>query len=617
MSVLIESGQAKGEHSLQADGEGFFSGSVESASAGDRYRFRLGEESILPDPSSRFQPDGPHGSSQLIDPSLFQWTDADWKGVSLPGQVIYEIHIGTFTREGTWSAATRELIHLVELGITVVEVMPVAEFPGQFGWGYDGVQLFAPTRLYGTPDDFRKFVETAHRLGLGVILDVVYNHFGPDGNVLIEFAPHYFSDRHKTDWGKPFNFDGPDSAQVREFFLANASYWIEEYHIDGLRLDATQAIQDDSQEHILKAIGECVREAARGRATIVIHENESQDSHMIRSDELGGLGLDGAWNDDFHHSAMVALTGRNEAYYSDHRGRPQEFISSAKYGYLFQGQRYSWQESRRGTPGFDLDPWQFIIFLQNHDQIPNSGRGVRCHQLTSPGRFRALTALLLLNPCTPFLFQGQEFASSAPFFYFADHKPDLAEQVKHGRATFLRQFRRLDHSGLANEIPDPANPLTFSLCKLDFNERHTHSETYRLHKDLIALRKSDPVFQSQRRRAIDGAVLGERAFVLRFFTPDRTDRLLLINLGCDLHLDKTPEPLLAPPPGYGWDVLWSSEDRAYGGEGTAPVETLDGWRLMGEAAIVLAPVPRPGPGPTESAELIATRRRLERTKLGE
>ena len=539
--------------------------------------------------------------------------------MSLPGQVIYEMHIGTFTQEGTWAAAIRELTNLAELGVTVIEVMPVAEFPGRFGWGYDGVYLFAPTRLYGTPDDFRLFVDTAHAAGLGVILDVVYNHFGPDGNVLMEFSPAYFTDRHKNDWGKPLNFDGPDAGPVREFFVENAAYWIQEFHLDGLRLDATHAIQDESGEHILKAIGRRVREVATGRATIVTHENESQDSNMIRPTEGGGIGLDGAWNDDFHHSAMVALTGRNEAYYSDHRGKPQEFISSAKYGYLFQGQRYSWQEKRRGTLGFDLEPWRSVNFLQNHDQVANSGNGKRCHTLTSPGRFRALTTLLLLSPQTPLLFQGQEFAASTPFFYFADHGPDLASEVKRGRAEFLTQFRRLDHSGLADEIPDPADPTTFERCILDFNDRQTHAGVYRLHQDLIALRKFDPAFQQQRPRSVDGAVLGEQAFALRFFAADGADRLLLVNLGCDLHLDQAPEPLLAPPAGHGWDILFSSEDRSYGGDGTPAIETADGWHVMGEAAIVLSPVARYAGAAQLAAiaELMEERKRRERTKLGE
>lgn len=615
VSVVMESGSAKGEYPLEADRDGFFQGKVLKAAARDRYRFRLGGDAAFPDPASRFQPEGPHGPSELVDPFAFRWSDSGWKGVSLPGQVLYEIHVGTFTPEGTWAAATRELSNLAELGVTAIEVMPVSEYPGDFGWGYDGVNLFAPSHLYGTPDDFRRFVDTAHGTGLGVILDVVYNHFGPDGNMLSQFSPAYFNGDRKNEWGKPINFDGPDSGPVREYFLENAAYWIEEFHLDGMRLDATQAIHDGSKEHILKLLRERVREAAGGRETIVIHENEAQDSNMIRTVERGGLGLDGAWNDDFHHSATVALTGRNEAYYSDHFGRPQEFISSAKYGYLFQGQRYSWEEKRRGTTGFDLEPWRFVNFLQNHDQIPNSGRGLRCHQMTSPGRHRAMTTLLLLGPGTPLLFQGQEFAASTPFLYFADHKPELARLVKKGRAEFLRQFRRLDHPGLADEILDPEDRATFEQCKLDFRERETHMAIYQLHKDLLKLRKSDPAFREQRRGGVDGAVLGEQAFVLRFFAGRQTDRLLIVNFGRDLYLDEAPEPLLAPPRGFGWDILFSSEHHTYGGEGTPPVETVDGWRLMGESAVVLEPVPQTDP--TGTVELIAVRKRRERTKLGD
>jgi len=621
VAVALEAGRAAGEHALEREPHGHFFGRVAGAAAGDLYRFRLDGGEPLPDPASRSQPDGPHGPSQLIDPAAFLWTDSDWRGVALRGQVLYELHVGTFTPEGTWAAANRELPALADLGVTVIELVPVAEFPGRFGWGYDGTHLFSPTRLYGTPDDMRRFTDAAHRHGLGVILDVVYNHLGPDGNVLVEFAPEYFSERHENDWGKAMNFDGHCSAPVREFVLSNAAYWVEEFHIDGLRIDATQAIYDESPEHIVAAVARRVRDAAGGRDTIVIHENEPQEAKYVRPASRGGYGLDGMWNDDFHHSATVALTGRNEAYYWDHLGRPQEFVSAAKYGYLFQGQRCAWQERRRGTQAFDLDPWQFVNFIQNHDQVANSGRGLRAHRLTSPGRLRAMTALLLLVPGTPLLFQGQEFAASAPFFYFADHKPELADRVKRGRAGFLRQFRRLDHPGIADEIPDPADPATFERCKLDHRERESHAEVYRLHKDLIALRMADPAFRGQRPRGVDGAVLGERAFALRFFAGRRADRLLLVNLGPDLHLDRAPEPLLAPPDGCAWQTLWSSEDRQYGGDGTPPAETLDGWHVMGEAAAVLAPEPLP---PTDRGEKFARaqermneRKRRERTRLTE
>jgi maltooligosyltrehalose trehalohydrolase len=576
---------------LEPEPEAYHSGAVEAAGAGTRYRFRLDNGQLLPDPASRFQPDGPHGPSGVVDPSTFRWSDERWRGVPLAGQVIYEMHVGTFTREGTWEAAARELPELARVGISVIELMPVADFPGRFGWGYDGVDLFAPTRLYGQPDDFRRFVDRAHALGLGVILDVVYNHLGPDGNYLKQFSEHYFTDRYANEWGDAINFDGEQSGPVREFFLANAAYWIDEYHLDGLRLDATQQIYDASPEHILAALGRRVRAAAGGRATLLIAENEPQDTRLVRPLEAGGYGLDALWNDDFHHTAVVALTGINAAYYSDYLGRPQEFVSAMKWGYLYQGQRYRWQKKRRGTPAFGLSPATFVTFIQNHDQIANSARGHRRHLLTSPGHYRALTALMLLGPGTPMLFQGQEFGASAPFLYFADHKPELARQVRRGRADFLRQFPALAAPEMQAELPDPADITTYEKSKLDLSERERNAEAYALHLDLLTIRREDPVFAAQRPGGVDGAVLALEAFVIRYFSGEHDDRLLLVNLGRELAVDPAPEPLLAPPAGARWKVQWSSEDPRYGGFGTPPVEGDAGWHLPGESAVVMRPVP--------------------------
>jgi maltooligosyltrehalose trehalohydrolase len=595
VEVVLEGPEAEGVFPLQAEGNGYFSAHIEDAEPGTRYRFRLdGDPFLYPDPASRFQPDGPHGPSQVVDPWAYRWSDMDWKGVPRNGQVLYELHIGTFTNEGTWAAAERELPELAAVGVTCLEVMPVAEFPGRFGWGYDGVDLYAPTRLYGTPDDFRRFVDRAHRLGLGVILDVVYNHLGPDGNYLKAFAPAYFTDKYRTEWGEPINFDGPDSGPVRDFFASNAAYWIDEFHLDGLRLDATQNIYDDAPDpgkHILAEIGRRVRAAANGRSTIVVNENEPQHPKMVRSVEDGGYGLDALWNDDFHHSAMVALTGRSEAYYSDYRGTAQEFVSAVKYGYLYQGQWYSWQGKRRGQPGIDLDPAAFVTFIQNHDQIANSARGLRAHQLTSPGRYRAMTALLLLAPGTPMLFMGQEFAADAPFLYFADHNPDLARLVQNGRYEFLSQFPSIADPAAKGLLAQPHDPQTFERCKLDFADRQRHAGLYQLTKDLLKLRREDAALRSQQRGGVDGAVLGEQAFVLRFFTDDGMDRLLVVNFRRDLHLTICPEPLLAPPEQSKWQVALSTEDPKYGGSGTGPLDTDDeGWRVPGEAAALLIPV---------------------------
>ena len=576
---------------LKSEEDGYFAGIVRSAQAGSLYRYRLdGSTTLYPDPASRFQPDGPHGPSQVVDPSTFSWTDQEWRGVAREGQVLYEMHIGTFTEEGTWDAARQQLPGLAALGVTVLEVMPVADFPGTFGWGYDGVNLFAPTRLYGAPDDFRRFVDAAHALNLGVILDVVYNHFGPDGNYLKQFANAYFSDRYENEWGEAINFDDPDSGPVRAFFMANAAYWIEEYHLDGLRLDATQQIFDSSANHILAEIAQAVRAAGQPRQTYLVGENEPQHAQLVRPPKDGGYGLDALWNDDFHHSAIVALTGHNEAYYSDYRGKPQEFISAAKWGFLYQGQRYSWQKKRRGMPALDLQPANFVSFMENHDQVANSGRGLRTHFRTSPGRHRAITALLLLGPATPMLFQGQEFGASSPFFYFADHQPELALLVRDGRRKFLSQFPSLTEFEGLSHVVDPHSVETFTRSKLNAKERQTNTEAIALHGDLLKLRRDDPAFRSPKRHGLDGAVLGEAAFVFRFFAPGGADRLLLVNLGRDLKLREAPEPLLAPPDNTTWKLLWSSEDWRYGGAGHPAIETdEENWRIPGEAAIVLAP----------------------------
>jgi maltooligosyltrehalose trehalohydrolase len=576
---------------LEPDGNGYFAASM-PAQAGERYRLRLdGEGHAVPDPASRFQPLGPHGPSELVDADAFPWTDAAWAGPDPKHAVLYETHIGTFTPEGTWAAAERHLVDLRDLGITILEVMPVAEFPGRFGWGYDGVDWFAPTHLYGAPDDFRRFVDRAHGLGLGVILDVVYNHFGPDGNYLTAFSDRCLSDRYKGEWGEPLNFDGGGSEGVRAFVCANAAYWIEEFHLDGLRLDATQQIFDASPVHIVAELAAVARERAQqaGRSIYIVAENEPQDTQLVCPPAQGGFGLDAMWNDDFHHSAHVAATGQNRAYFTGYDGSPQELIGAAKHGFLYQGQVYKWQRKRRGTPALDLAPERRVNFLQNHDQIANTGRGVRIAQSTSPGDLRALTALLLLMPGTPMLFQGQEFAAATPFTYFADHKPELAGKVRRGRAAFVSQFPNLAAPDMAGALPAPDDDDTFRACVLDHGQatRAVHREVLALHRDLLRLRARDAVLADPRVGGTDGAVLAAAALVLRFFGGERGDRLLLVNLGRDAMLSSPAEPLLAPPSGASWHVLWSSERYDYGGSGTPPIESEDGWLLPAHAAVVL------------------------------
>ncbi|HWO84890.1 MAG TPA: malto-oligosyltrehalose trehalohydrolase [Stellaceae bacterium] len=574
---------------LQPEIGGYFSLWSLPARAGMRYRFRLDRgERAFPDPASRFQPEGPHGPSEIVDPGDFAWTDGAWRGRTREQLVIYEMHVGTFTPDGSWESASRELPALAELGITCLEIMPVADFPGRFGWGYDGVNLFAPTRLYGRPMDFRRFVDRAHALGIAVILDVVYNHFGPNGNYLKLFSAAYFTDRYDNEWGEAINFDGPDSGPAREFFVANAGYWINEYHLDGLRLDATQAIFDRSEDHIIAAVARQVRSAGRGRSTFVVAENEPQHAKLARPAEHGGYGLDALWNDDFHHSAMVALTGHHEAYYSDYRGRPSEFVAAAKHGFLYQGQRYQWQRNARGTPTFDLPAESFVVFLQNHDQIANSGTGERCHALTSPGRLRAMTAYLLLMPGIPMLFQGQEFGASSPFFYFADHESGLSHDVREGRRRSLAQFPSLATSEMRAELADPGGIDTFRRSVIDLGERQRHASIYALHRDLLELRRTDPVL-GQRPCRIDGAALTDEAWMLRFFSRSGADRLLIVNLGRDLLLGPAPEPLLAPIEGQAWRLLWSSEAPVYGGSGGPAQDAVGDWLISGQSAAVLTP----------------------------
>ncbi|MGZ4996259.1 MAG: malto-oligosyltrehalose trehalohydrolase [Methylobacter sp.] len=584
------------EVELQAEGNGYFSALLPDVGVGTLYRYLLDDDpQSYPDPASRFQPQGPHGPSQVVDASTFDWTDAAWSGIELQGQVIYEMHIGTFTHEGNWAAAANELPELAELGVTVLEIMPVADFPGRFGWGYDGVNLFAPTRLYGTPDEFRQFVNQAHAVGLGVILDVVFNHFGPDGNYLGKFSNYYVSTRYECEWGDALNFDGPNSDAVRDYVLANAAYWIKEFHLDGLRIDATQQIFDSSPEHIIAAVVRAARSAGAQRKILVIGENEPQDAKLFLPTEHGGYGIDALWNDDFHHTAMVAMTGRADAYYSDYRGTAQEFVSTLKRGFLYQGQWYSWQNKPRGTLALDIAPAKYVNFIQNHDQLANSGSGKRIHLLTSPNRYRAVTALFLLAPQTPMLFQGQEFAATSPFFYFADHNEEIAYLVARGRSDFLAQFRTLATPEMQARLPDPGDPLTFTHSKLNLNDRNLHKEEYALHRDLLSLRRDDPVFQSsQQSNRIDGAVLSPDALVIRFFGENPgDDRLLVVNLSRDLHLVPAPEPLLAPPKGCVWDTVWSSEDPRYGGLGMPPWPVKGNWYIQGESAVVLNPVNQP------------------------
>jgi maltooligosyltrehalose trehalohydrolase len=580
---------------LAREADRYFAG-IAHCGAGAHYKLQIDDGAAFPDPASRFQPEGPHGASCVIDPLSFKWTDANWRGVKLPGQIIYEMHIGTFTPAGTWRAAIDKLSQLKETGITLLEMMPIADFPGRFGWGYDGVNLFAPTRLYGTPDDLRAFVDRAHALGLGVILDVVYNHFGPDGNYLGAYSDDYLRRDLENEWGDAINFDGKNSGSVREFFITNARYWITEFHFDGFRFDATQTIFDSSDEFIIGAIGRAARAAAGERSIVLFAENERQETKMVRTREQGGDGLDGLWNDDWHHAAIVALTGRNEAYYTDYMGCPQEFVAAAKYGYLYQGQPYSWQEAPRGHPTLGLKAEAFVSFLENHDQVSNSATGDRVHLQTSPGRYRAMTTLLLLGPWTPLLFQGEEFGASIPFFFFSDVGDEkLREAIKRGRLEFLAQFPSAASKDAQARLPVPYEIETFNRCKLNWSEGKNSRTLSDLHQDLIKLRREDSRLRLQSEGGIDGAVLRSQSFVLRYLSKENDDRLLVINLGSREDLTPAPEPLLAPPSDCKWEILWTSESQRYGGPGAVDIATDEKWILPAESALVFRPRRRTKP----------------------
>jgi maltooligosyltrehalose trehalohydrolase len=594
VDVVLEDGRSA---RLQREDGGYFATLVDGVEPGALYRYRLdGEDRAYPDPASRFQPSGPHGPSEVVSAEDFHWTDHGWKGLpSLRGQVLYELHVGTFTEAGTWSAARSKLAHLQEVGVTAIELMPVAEFAGEFGWGYDGVNLFAPYHRYGRPDDFRAFVDAAHRHGIGVLLDVVYNHFGPDGNYLPQFSRQYLGARD-TEWGPAINYDGEGSTSVRELVCENGAYWIAEFHVDGLRIDATQNIYDSSPEHVLTELCRRARSAAGARSVVLIAENESQTAEIMHSPEQGGHGLDGVWNDDFHHSATVALTGRTEAYYTDYLGRAQEFVAAAKYGYLYQGQRYAWQKKRRGSCTRGLPPHAFVAYIDNHDQVANTARSERTWLHASRGGYRAMTGLLLLGPWTPLLFQGQEWSATALFPYFADHGPQLATLVRKGRSAFMAQFPSCAGAEVQETLLDPAAPSTFDRARLDWHELASpaHECALALHRDLLTLRREDPVLRAQGLPGVqlDGAALSDECLLLRTWSADG-DRLLITNFGRALRLLPAPEPLLAPLPSCRWALSWSSESLRYGGAGTTEVETEgDGWLIPGQSTVLLVPAPR-------------------------
>jgi maltooligosyltrehalose trehalohydrolase len=516
---------------------GLWSLTVPGVAAGTRYGYLLDGEGPFPDPCSRAQPDGVHGPSAVVEAAAFVWTDEDWSGLTMDGLVPYELHVGAFTIAGTFDAAIEKLDDLVQLGVSAIEIMPVADFPGARNWGYDGVALYAASRAYGGVAGLQRLVDASHARGLGVILDVVYNHLGPDGNYLRLFSPEYFTDRHQTPWGDALNYDGPGSRAVREYVLQNAAWWVRDCHIDGLRLDATHAIADTSSPHLLTEIAARARAAGRGRGVVVIAEDERNQVRLIRPVTAGGDGLDGVWADDFHHAVHTALTGEHEGYYAGYDGSPGAIATAVREGFIYQGQPSPRTGERRGTRVTDEPVEAFVFCLQNHDQVGNRALGERLDAIAPPNAMRAAAALLLFAPETPLLFMGQEFAASSPFLYFTDHNPELGKLVTEGRRNEFSAFSHFQDPALRERIPDPQAEETFLRSKLDWSETETHAGMLRLYRALLALRRHDPVLLHSSRRDTEAAACGPRAVAVLRRTAEGM-RLLLCNLGdaCALEL---------------------------------------------------------------------------------
>ncbi len=475
---------------LIAGEQGWWQADVPNAAPGTDYRYILDGGEPLPDPRSPWQPQGVFGPSRVVDHSAFRWNDAGWQAPPLESALIYELHIGTFTPTGTFDAAIERLAHLVELGVTHVELMPVNEFPGARGWGYDGVDLYAPHSAYGGPDGLKRLVDACHARGLAVLLDVVYNHLGPSGNYLSRFGP-YFTENYHTPWGPAVNLDAAGSDEVRRFFCDNALMWLRDYHIDGLRLDAVHAFLDTSAVHLLEQLAEEVGalQAQLGKHLVLIAESDLNDPRIVRSRDVGGYGLDAQWSDDFHHALHTVLTGEHDGYYAGY-GSLADLAHALEHAYVYEGRYSAFRKRRHGRPTTGLSGHRFLGYLQNHDQIGNRARGERSSALLSPERLKIAAALVLTAPFVPMLFQGEEWGATTPFQYFTDHQDaDLARAVSEGRRGEFAAF-----GWNPEDVPDPQSPSTFQRSKLDWSELESkpHASLYQWHRDLIRLRRSLP-----------------------------------------------------------------------------------------------------------------------------
>ena len=543
--LVLRSNGLVSRFSMERDDAAVFAVFVESANAGDTYAFEVDGSGPFPDPRSRFQPDGVHGFSEIVDPGAFAWSDSTWTGLGAEGLIIYELHVGTMTFAGTFRSLMDELPELANLGINAIEIMPVAECPGRWNWGYDGVELYAPSHNYGRPDDLRALVDASHAVGIGVILDVVYNHLGPEGNYLGVYSDFYTSKIHTNSWGAGLNWDGEGSEFVRAFAIDSATQWISEYHFDGLRLDATHALVDDSPVHLVRELTAIAREAAGDRSIYVVAEDERREMTRVRSSDRGGDGLDAVWADDFHHEMRVSLMNSNENYYSAYSGTAKEIATAINNGFGDEG-------FERGTPPDTSDPGSAFVFcIQNHDQVGNRPFGDRLHHEANLERYKVASALLLFVPETPLLFMGQEFAASTPFLFFTDHPEDLGKLVTEGRRREFAGFRLFEDEALRETIPDPQAESTFHASKLNGGERVANAEIYELYRELIAMRKADPVLNSSDRSETNAKWLTAEIVAVHRWRKGN-HRLLIANFGNAAVID------LAKFPDVGWVERFST-----------------------------------------------------------
>ena len=533
---------------LGRDDSGIFFGKA-AAKAGDRYCYLVGDRR-LPDPISRFLPEGVHGRTEIVDPDVFSWTDESWPGLAFHDYVLYELHVGTFSPEGTFDGVVNKLDHLRSLGVTAIEIMPVAAFPGKHNWGYDGVSLYAVQSSYGGPEGFKRLVNAAHRAGLAVVLDVVYNHLGAEGNYLREFGP-YFTDRYHTVWGDAINYDGEGSQQVRKYVIENALYWIREYHIDGLRLDAIQAIYDGSSSHIIKELARNVQEFARGanRRICVIAESDQNDRNLILPAGEGGFGIDAVWSDDFHHSIHTFLTKENRGYYQDY-GEPEKIVKALNEGFVFQGQHYRFWRASRGSSTEGIPLQRHVFCIQNHDQVGNRCTGERLSHLVPGGAAKAAAALLLLAPETPLLFMGEEYAEPAPFQFFTDYGDEnLQKAIVEGRQREFEDFGW-------GETPNPQDPETFARSRLTWKQDEEMLAWYR---QLLEIRRKFVTHSARtcRARLSDGEIVLEvpaqnSELVLRVHFP---------GAGRKNQQEAVPEQVLLRSRDDGWETVILKSER--------------------------------------------------------